>query len=122
LIKENISVESKLRPSVPDNMDHWQIFDDDKQVIRFLNQIQEFSEFHVDEKEEGCNYTENDNKINPVPRHLIAQERLFDRQDGRKPKEESGTKPCDHFEVNIGTDKEPRMAKVEKHTPTEERK
>jgi ribonuclease HI len=122
LIKENISVEVIFRPSVPNNMDHWKIFDDDKQVIRFLNHMQEFSEFHVNEKEEGCNYTENDNKVNPVPRRLIAQEKLFDRQDGHKPKEETGIKPGDHFEVNIGTDKEPRMVKVGKSTPIEERK
>ena len=31
-------------------------------------------------------------------------------------------KPGDHFEVNIGTDKEPRMVKVGKNTPIEERK
>jgi ribonuclease HI len=40
LIKENVSMEVIFRPSVPDNMDHWQIFDDDKQTIRFLTQIQ----------------------------------------------------------------------------------
>jgi hypothetical protein len=87
-----------------------------------LNQIQEFFEFHVNDKEEGCNYIENENKVNPVPRHLIAQERLFDRQDGHKHKGKSGVKPCDHFEVNIENDKEPRMVKVDKSTPIEERK
>jgi ribonuclease HI len=45
LIKENISVEVIFRPSVPDNMDHWKFFDDDKQVIRFLTQIQKFLSF-----------------------------------------------------------------------------
>ena len=85
-----------------------------------MTQIQEFYEFHVDEKEEGCNYTDNDNKVNPIPRHLVAQERIFDRQYGHKNKEESNDKPCDHFEVNIGNDKEPRMVKVGKSTPIEE--
>jgi hypothetical protein len=33
LIKENISVEVIFKPSVPDNMHHWQILDDDKQFI-----------------------------------------------------------------------------------------
>jgi len=65
-------VEVIFRPSVLDNMDHWKIFDDDKQVIKFLNHIQEFSEFHVNEKEEGCNYTKTDYKINPVHRGLVA--------------------------------------------------
>jgi hypothetical protein len=114
-------VEVIFKPSVLDNMDHWQIFDDDKEVIRFFTQIQEFSDFNVNEKEEGCNYTEDDNKVSPVPRHLIAQETIFDRQDGHKHREESNEKPCDHLEVNIGNDKEPRMVKVGKSTPIEER-
>jgi hypothetical protein len=79
LINGNIIVEVIFRPLVPDNVDHWKIFDDDKQVIKFVNNIQEFSYFHISEKEEGCNYTENDQKINPVPRGLVAQEQLFDR-------------------------------------------
>jgi hypothetical protein len=85
-------------------------------VIRFLTQIPEFSNFNVNEKEEGCNYTKNDNKINPVPRRLIAQ-----KKDGHKRKEETNEKPCDHLEVNIGSEKEPRMVKVGKSTPIEER-
>jgi ribonuclease HI len=40
LIKGNITIEVIFRPSVPDNVDHWQIFDDDKQVIKFLNNMQ----------------------------------------------------------------------------------
>jgi hypothetical protein len=86
-------------------MDHWQIFDDDKQAIRFLTQIQEFSEFHINDKEEGCNYTDNDNKANLVPGGLVAQEKIFYRQNGHKHKEESNEKPYDHLEVNIGSDK-----------------
>ena len=30
LIDENISVEVIFRPSVPDNMNHWEVFDHDK--------------------------------------------------------------------------------------------
>jgi hypothetical protein len=86
LMDGNVKVEVIFRRSVSDNVDHWQIFDDDKQVIKFLNNIQEFSDFHTSEKEEGCNYTKNDQKINPVPRSLVAQEQLFDREDGHKPK------------------------------------
>jgi hypothetical protein len=52
----------------------------------------------------------------------VTQERSFDRQDGKKRKEESKEKLCDHLEVNIGSDKEPRMIKVGKTTAIEERK
>ena len=30
LIDEHISVEVIFMPSIPNNMDHWQVFDDDK--------------------------------------------------------------------------------------------
>ena len=51
----------------------------------------------------------------------MSLEKAFDRQDGHKPKEESRTKPCDYLEVNIGTNEEPRMVKIGKKTPKEER-
>jgi ribonuclease HI len=122
LIEENIFVELIFTPSVPDNMDHWKIFNDEKHVIKFLTHMHEFSNFGVNEKEEGCNYIEDDYKSNPIPRHIISQEKSFDRQDGHKRKEESKEKLCDHLEVNIGSEKEPRMIKVGKTTPIEERK
>lgn len=45
-----------FRPSVPDNIEHWQIFNDESQVIQFLNNMEEFLNFKVGYKEEGCNY------------------------------------------------------------------
>jgi hypothetical protein len=86
LIDENISVEVIFRPSVPDNTNHWQAFDDDKQVIKFLTHMHEFSYFRVHEKEEGCNYTGDDDKLNKVPRRVVTKEKSFDRQDGHKRK------------------------------------
>jgi hypothetical protein len=113
-------VEVIFRPLVPDNMDHWKNFNDDKQAIKFLTCMHEFFDFDVNEKEEGCNYTEDDNKSNAVPKRIVAQEKSFDRQDGHKRKEESKEKLCDHLEVNIGSDKEPRTIKVSKTTPIED--
>ena len=58
--------------------------------------------------------------IQPL-RKVVSLKRAFDREDGHKPKEESGTKPSDYIEVNIGTNEEPRMVKIGKGTPKEER-
>jgi ribonuclease HI len=66
LIDENISVEVIFRPSVPDNMNHWQVFDDDKQMVKFLLHIHEFSDLGISLKEEGCNYTENDDEVKDI--------------------------------------------------------
>ena len=114
-------MEVIFRPSVLDNVDNWQVFDDDKQVIKFLNNVEEFTGFHISEEEEECYYAEDNQNFNPIPRKLVSLEKAFDREDGHKPKEESGTKPCDYLEVNIGTNEEPRMVKIGKGTPKEER-
>lgn len=36
LIEDKIKMEIVFRPSVPDNSEHWQGFDDERQIIRFL--------------------------------------------------------------------------------------
>ena len=59
-------MEIIFRPSVPDNVDHWQVFKDDKQVINFLNNMHEFSDFKIGHKEEGCIFREYDQQINPT--------------------------------------------------------
>jgi hypothetical protein len=121
LIDENISVEVIFRPSVPNNMDHWQVFDDDKQMVKFLLHIHEFSDLNISMKEEGCNYTKNDDEVKAPPKRVASSKRDFDRQDGHKQKDESKKKQCDYLEVNIGTNEEPRLIKVGKTTPIEER-
>ena len=48
LAKEEIIMEIMFRALDPDNVDHWQVFDDDKKVINFLNNLHEFADFKVD--------------------------------------------------------------------------
>jgi ribonuclease HI len=121
LINENISVEVIFRPSVPDNKNHWQVFDDDKQVIKFLTHMHEFSDFGINTIKEGCNYTGNVDNVKTPPRRVVSLERDFDKLDGHKQREGSKKELCDHLEVNIGTIEEPRMVKIGKTTPIEER-
>jgi hypothetical protein len=121
LIDENISVEVIFRPSVPDSMNHCQVFDDDKQMVKFLLHIHEFSDLGISLKEEGCNYIENDDEVKTLPKQVVSSERYFDRQDGHKQRGKSKKKLCDYLEVNIGTNEEPRLIKVGKTTPIDER-
>jgi hypothetical protein len=96
------SVEVIFRPSVPDNKNHWQVFDDDKQVIKFLTHMHEFSDFDINKINEGCNHTENIDEVKTPPRRVISLERNFDKLDGHKQREGSKKELCDHIEVNIG--------------------
>ena len=59
MVKEDVKMEIIFRPSVPDNVDHWQVFSDDRQVINFLNNMHEFVDFEISH-EEGCHNPEND--------------------------------------------------------------
>jgi len=46
-------VQMKYRPSLPDNVQHWKVFDDDDEVNRFLQVIGEFSEMQIDQENEA---------------------------------------------------------------------
>jgi ribonuclease HI len=63
LMKGEGKLEIIFKPSVPDNIDHWQVFKDDEQVLRFIHNVKEFSDFNVSYKEEGKQYVEEYNPI-----------------------------------------------------------
>lgn len=44
-------VQVKYRPSIPDNLKHWQTFDDDEQLKSFLQVIDEFSALQIEEEQ-----------------------------------------------------------------------
>jgi hypothetical protein len=114
LMKGEGKLEIIFRPSVPDNVDNWQVFRDDEQIIRFIHNIREFSYFNVSYKEEGKEYVEEDNPIkNPVPRGIASLEEIFDMHDMYKRKKET-IKLDKYIEINIGTEKIPRMIKIGK--------
>lgn len=46
-------MEILFRPSVPDNLTLWQVFEDDAQAIRFIKNLQEFAGFDPNLQEEG---------------------------------------------------------------------
>jgi len=42
-------IQVKYRPSIPDNLKHWQIFEDDGHLKSFLQVIDEFSNMKIEE-------------------------------------------------------------------------
>ena len=109
-------LQIKFRPSVLDNMEHWQVFHDDEQILKFIHNIEEFSNFNVSFQEEGKEYQgEGDQFNNPVPHGLASLEHIFDRHDRKKNNIDS-MKLGDYIEINIGTNNEPKMIKIGKGT------
>ena len=46
-------IQMKYRPSLPDNFHHWKVFDDDDELNRFLQVIDEFSEMKIDQNNDA---------------------------------------------------------------------
>jgi ribonuclease HI len=131
--KVSSDVEIKYRPSVPDNVKHWMVFEDDLEIERFLQSVDEFSVLYIDQDpdtEESPHPEVFLNKIadhqiiqlpsNHIPRGLIPLERLFDGNDvpvkGRVSNKDADTAKC-----NIGTPEEPKFVKLSSSLTTEQR-
>jgi hypothetical protein len=84
----------KYIPSIPDNAKHWKVFEDDLEIKRFLETVDEFSSLHNDQDHDTEKIPHADiflNKIvdhhivqlpiNHIPKGLVPLERLFDRND-----------------------------------------
>jgi hypothetical protein len=93
-------IEVKHRPAVPDNIKYWQLFEDDKQVERFLQMSDEFPNVNIDdecccEEDEDIASCSNDDsfqnqivgtnivqlKNNIIPKGLVPVEKMFDEND-----------------------------------------
>jgi hypothetical protein len=44
-------LEINFRPFIPDNIEHWQVFRDDEQILKFINNIDEFLNYKPNDKE-----------------------------------------------------------------------
>jgi hypothetical protein len=131
--KFRYEVEVKYRPSIPDNVKHWKVFEDDLEIKKFLETVEEFSEMHIDrdsvseEKLDGGNFL---NKIaernivqlpnNHIPRGLVPLERIFDRNDVSL-KGETSEDDTDTIQCNIGTESKPRFVKISRSLTKEQR-
>jgi hypothetical protein len=131
--KLRYDVEVKYRPSIPDNVKHWKVFEEDIEIKKFLKTIEEFSELHINQdsiSEESLDGGELLSKIekhdiiqlpsNHIPRGLVPLEILFDGNDvavkGRISGDDADTADC-----NIDTQEEPKFVKLSRSLTKEQR-
>ena len=82
MINGNGKMKINFRPSILDNVDHWQVFSDDKQLLRFIHNLQKFEVCKISYQHDNKEYQEHEDNIrNHILSSLIAFEKLFDRQD-----------------------------------------
>ena len=114
-------MEVLFRPSIPDNLEHWQVFEDDDQIIRFMENNKEFIDTQISFLAESMDLEVINLQNNTLPKGCIPLEDLFDRHDvfkGRRTNKQAE----EALEFNIGTKIDPRAVKIGKGTTEKERK
>jgi len=54
---------TKNRPSIPDNVKHWQVFENDQKIRKFLEMVEEFSATKIEDDNEKNDEGEDDTVI-----------------------------------------------------------
>ena len=112
------SVQLLFRPSIPDNITNFRVFDDDKQIINFLASKDVFKYAAIGDQEheerlqeKGTHEnSENQSKGNCMPKSVVRLENLFDFQDRfKKPTNCKTHMSSMKYEViNLGTESNPQ--------------
>jgi hypothetical protein len=126
-------VEIRYIPSIPDNVKHWKVFEDDQEIEKFLQYVDDFSALHIYEDPDMEGDTHPGVFLNKIANHHIIQlprnyilkvliplERLFDGNDvavkGRVSSDDADMAKC-----NIGTPEEPRFVNFSRSLTKEQR-
>jgi hypothetical protein len=131
--KLKYDIEVKYRPSIPDNVKNWMVFEDDLEIIKFLESVDEFYALHIDQYHDSESNPDADvflNKIdnhhivqlprNHIPKGLVPLEIFFDGNDVEI-KFKDSTNDVDISECNIGTKKDPKFVKLSSNLSREQR-
>ena len=88
------NVQIKYRPSLPDNVKFWKVFENDDELSKFLQLVDELSDIHIDQEnlnmEESKQLKLKDKVVDQnivqlpnkyIPQGLVPLEELFDPND-----------------------------------------
>jgi hypothetical protein len=131
--KLRYDVGVKFRPSIPNNVKQWKVFEDDLEIKIFLETVDEFSALHIDQDldfeinphadvfmKKIANHNIVQLPNNHIPKGLVPLERLFDRNDvvvkGKISNDDVGVAEC-----NIGTEEDPKFVKLSSNLLREKR-
>lgn len=131
--KDVYIVEMIYQPSVPDNNQNWQVFDDDKHIISFLEGTGTFSNSSFDgnhslTSQQNIKEEDKESEIlqlkgNTIPKGLVTLESLFDKNDQFvKNDEKKPSSSPDTEKVNIGFENDPKIVLIGKCLSHKERK
>jgi ribonuclease HI len=131
--KLSYEIQVKYRPSLPDNVKFWKVFEDDAELTRFLAVIDEFADLQIDQENEHDNKVEQPKlkrkiaaheivqlSTNRIPKGLVPLERLFDNNDVAV-KLQSGEKESDVLQYNVASEQDPKHVNLASHLTEKQR-
>jgi ribonuclease HI len=116
------SVELLFRPSIPDNITNWRVFDDDQQIINFLHMEETFQGAVIDEQTHDDNLHDftvipnpkppeaQSDMVNPIPKSVARLEKFYDFEDKFKKTVncKTNSSSLSYEKVNLGTSENPQ--------------
>jgi hypothetical protein len=72
LPKLRYDIEVKYKPSIPDNVKHWKVFEDNLEIRKFLESVDEFSALHFDQDHDPEGDPHIDVFLNKISNHHIV--------------------------------------------------
>jgi ribonuclease HI len=116
------SVELLFRPSIPDNITNWRVFDDDQQIINFLHMEETFQGAMIDEQTHEDNLRDFtvipnlkppealSDMVNSLPKSVARLEKFYDFEDKFKKSVNCKTNSSSltYEKVNLGTNENPQ--------------
>ena len=106
---DRFSIELIFRPSIPDNITNWRVFNSDSDIIYFLTSEGSYDSQILDENEHNIHIKKEQDE-NPIPKSIVKLEDLYDLKYKFKRVTNSKTQSSTLiFElVNLGTDEKPQ--------------
>jgi ribonuclease HI len=114
-------IQFKYRPSLPNNVKHWKVFEDDDELCRFHQVVDEFFDMHIDQENQNVEESKNPKlkrkmgqhdivqlPNNYIPRGLVPLENLFDQNDVPYKPDKKEKDPVVH-EQNIESQSHPKF-------------
>ena len=119
---EKYEIKVLHRPTIPDNIIHWQVFEDDQLVKKFIELKEEFESTQVDQQKMFAETKGNSEvlqlKNNCIPKGLIPLENIFEQNYVFKsPRIQADDEEVENF--NLGTVAVPKMIKLSKFLSVE---
>jgi hypothetical protein len=131
-------VELLYKPSVPNNISNWKVFEGDEQIINFLTNQENFKDLAIDdeifqeklvetdphEQRGETDHSTDKPRFHTIPKGVANLENLFDLRERFKGSTNTKTgSSCPMYEtINLGTLENPKNINLGKTVSKEERK